>query len=151
MCDATNATLNHDPQNMVNRNDPPSSFWDYGFKPTWWQSITWWDASQRGVLIDNTVKVNITFSFNKTYDITGDIKVTFYSAKPKAIIFEKSTDTGLTWTPYAYFADSCATRFSTPIEKKTSAETFINFKAYCEEDTSTIAEQVEINNFAFPR
>ena len=145
MCNSSNPSETHAPENMVNANDPPSGFWDLGIRPTWWQSITWWDAQQRGLLIDNTVKVNVTFSFNKTYAVTGNVKVTFYSAKPKAVIIERSTDFGQTWTPFGYFADNCQTRFATPIPTKLSVATVNNFQAYCEQSTNTVAEQVEFD------
>lgn len=141
-CNSSNPSQTHVPANMFNDNDPPSGFWDAGIKPKWWQSITWWDARQRGLLIDNTLKVNVTFSFNKTFDITGAMKVTFYSAKPKAVIIERSVDFGKSWTAYSYFADNCATRFATPIPTRITAKTVNNFLAYCEESRSTIAQQV---------
>ena len=142
MCNSSNPSQTHAPENMINSNDPPSGFWDLGRKPTWWQSVTWWDARQRGLLIDGTVKVNVTFSFNKSYVITGNVRVTFYSAKPKAAIIERSTDFGQTWKPYGYFADNCQTRFSTPIPTRLSVSTVNNFQAYCEQTTNTVAEQV---------
>ena len=141
-CNNSNPSTSHGPEKMIDSYNPPSGFWDLGAKPTWWQSITWWDARQRGLLIDNTVKVNVTFSFNKTFVITGDITVTFYSAKPKAVIIERSNDSGRTWMPYSYFADNCNSRFATPILKKTSAITVDNFRAYCVEATNPAAEQV---------
>ena len=143
ICNSSNPSKQHGTKNMQD-SDYPSGYWGAVYKPTWWQSITWWDAKQRGLLIGNTVKVNLTLSMNKTFDITGDIKITFYSSRPKAMIIERSSDFGRSWQPYSYYADNCDTRFATPILKKTSATTVDNYRAYCEENRNTVAEQVKI-------
>ena len=137
MCNSSKPSTNHGPEKMAD-NDPLSSYWDYGFPPTWWQSITWWDARQRGLLVDNTVKVNLTLSINKSYDLTGDIKITFYSSKPNAMIIERSSDFGNTWRPFRYYADNCRTRFGATVPT-TPAN---NFQAYCVEKSNAAAVQV---------
>lgn len=137
-CNSSNPSENHGPEKMGD-NDPLSSYWDSGYKPTWWQSITWWDARQRGLLVDNTVKVNLTLSINKSYDLTGDIKITFYSSKPNAMIIERSSDFGNTWRPFRYYADNCRTRFGASVP--TIPEN--NFQAYCVEKSNAAAVQVK--------
>eukprot|EP00795_Rhopilema_esculentum_P010926 gene10926-19760_t len=150
ICNSSNPSKQHGTQNMQD-SDYPSGYWGAVYKPTWWQSITWWDAQQRGLLIGNTVKVNLTLSMNKSFDITGDIKgdikITFYSSRPKAMIIERSADFGRSWQPYSYYADNCDTRFATPILKKTSATIVDNYRAYCEENRNTVAEQGVIISF----
>ena len=101
MCNAKNASEKHPPDFMIDP-DYPTDYWAYGFKPTWWQSLTWWDAYQQQKLVDNVLKVNLTLSMNKTYDITGVIAITFYSNKPHAVALERSTDNGVSWKPYRY-------------------------------------------------
>ena len=72
---------------------------------TWWQSQNWYEWSQYHS--QQPLPINITISFNKSYVLTGDIRVTFKFAKPAQMVMEKSTDFGLTWTPLQYFADNC--------------------------------------------
>ena len=138
MCNATSTTESHGSDKMKDTDTPVGS-WDLGFKPTWWQSISWWDARSKGLLIDNTVKVNLTISMNKSYDITGDIKITFYSSKPNALILEKSSDFGLTWTPYRYYADNCNLRFGSSVPTSSAN----NFQAICQQQPNVAAVQVD--------
>ena len=76
---------------------------------TWWQSQNWWEWYQEG--LQQPLPVYITISFNKSYVLTGEIKVTFKFTKPAKMVMEKSTDFGLSWTPLQYFADNCQERF----------------------------------------
>ena len=135
VCNASNPNLSHGPQNMRD-SDYSSDFWGPNYQPTWWQSITWWDARSRGLLVDDTIKVNLTVSLNKTYVITGSIKITFYSSKPNAFVFEKSTDHGVTWTPFKYYADNCNLRFGV---QPTSSN---RFQATCLQASNVAAIQV---------
>ncbi len=137
MCNASDPRWSHGPEKMQDT-DFQSIYWGSLYQPTWWQSITWWDAFQRGLLIDNTVKVNLTLSMNKSYDITGDIKITFYSSKPNAIVIEKSADFGVSWTPYRYYADNCNTRFGASVPTSSSNR----YQAICIQAPNTAAIQV---------
>eukprot|EP00111_Clytia_hemisphaerica_P003965 TCONS_00011362-protein len=110
ICNAS-STMNSHPVRHMTDKDFPLNFWDFGYKPTWWQSITWWDAKQMNILTDGTLKINLTLSMNKSYDLTGSIQLTFYSSKPHAFVIERSSDFGNSWKPYRYYADQCALRF----------------------------------------
>jgi len=110
ICNSSSPTNSH-PINHITDKDYPLNYWNFGYKPTWWQSITWWDAKQQNLLIDNTLKINLTLSMNKSYDLTGSFKLTFYSSKPHAFCIEKSADFGKTWKPFRYYADRCDVRF----------------------------------------
>lgn len=129
MCNASSLVDSHPLQYLTDQNH---------YKPTWWQSITWWDAKQRSLLIDNTLKLKLTLSMNKSFDLTGTFVVNFYSSKPHAFIFERSSDFGETWKPYRYYADNCRSRFP-----NVSLFTDINsnMDVYCVEDNSLRAVQ----------
>lgn len=136
-CYVCNTTNKH-PSSFMRDKDYPISYWNFGFKPTWWQSITWWDARERNLLTKDTLKVQLVVSMNKTYDLTGKIRITFYSSKPHALIIEKSIDFGSTWVPYRFYADNCLLRFKNiMIFKDITSSTDI----YCEEDQNINAVQ----------
>ena len=109
-CNSSSSAKSHLVKHMTDK-DYSLYYWNLGLKPTWWQSITWWDAKQKSLLIDNTLKINLTLSMNKSYDLTGSFQVTFYSSKPHALILERSSDFGKSWKPYRYYADQCSLRF----------------------------------------
>lgn len=136
-CNASSFLHRH-PSRYLTDNDNPLNFQTSGFKQTWWQSVTWWDAKQQSLLVNDILKVKLTLSMNKTYDLTGTIKVTFYSSKPHAFVFEKSSDYGLTWIPYRYYADDCTYRFPN-VSNKSSVKTALD--VYCVEDKSVTAVQ----------
>ena len=129
ICNSSSSTEKH-PTNFIADKHDPTVPWRYA-RPTWWQSITWWDAKQRLLLVNNTLKVKISVSLNKTYDLTGSIRVTFYSSKPHAFVFERSSDYGQSWAPYRYYADDCARRFMN-IPKIMDIKSAID--VYCLED-----------------
>lgn len=107
---------------------------------TSWQSVTWWEWYQNNNQTDEPLMVNVTISFNKSYAITGEIRVTFKSPRPYKMILERSTDKGLTWSPLQYYADDCKERFnmsSTPVE----SITFSNFDLHCVQDYSDSTPQ----------
>eukprot|EP00794_Sanderia_malayensis_P015666 gene15666-17246_t len=146
-CNASSPRLSHGPEKMKD-NDYPSSYWGTFYQPTWWQSITWWDASQRGLLVDGTIKVNLTLSMNKSYDITGDIKMIFYSSKPNAFIIEKSMDFGASWIPYRYYADNCNVRFGSTVPTSSANQ----FEAVCIQATNAArssGSEVKFNPMSF--
>ena len=76
---------------------------------TWWQSQNWWEW--RNQHSQEPLLINITISFNKSYVLTGDVRVMFKYNKPQKMIMEKSIDFGVTWTPLQYFADDCQEKF----------------------------------------
>ncbi len=104
-CD--NSTLVHPAEFMI---DGSGGYSKSNFE-TWWQSQNWWEWFQERGEHPLPLPVNITISFNKSYVLTGEIRVTFKFTKPAKMVMEKSTDFGLTWTPLQYFADNCQTRF----------------------------------------
>ena len=136
ICNSSSSVLKH-PSSYINDKFFPVSFWNV-YKPTWWQSVTWWDAKQRNLLINNTLKVQLTVSMNKTYDLTGSFKIVFYSSKPNALILEKSIDYGKTWTPYRYYADNCQRRFKSVLKFENSRN---HLDVYCEEEKTLNAIQ----------
>lgn len=102
---------------------------------TRWQSVTWWDWYQNNNKTDEPLKVNVRISFNKTYLITGVIRLIFKSPRPIEMILEKSDDKGKTWTALQYYAEDCLRRFnmsSTPDESISKGD----FGLYCVEDYS---------------
>ena len=102
---------------------------------TRWQSVTWWDWYQNNNKTDEPLKVNVRISFNKTYLITGVIRLIFKSPRPIEMIMEKSDDKGKTWTALQYYAEDCLRRFnmsSTPDESISKGD----FGLYCVEDYS---------------
>ena len=104
-CDNSTNTTKHPAEFMF---DPSGRYSTSNFE-TWWQSQNWWEWSQYHK--QAPLPVNITISFNKSYVLTGDIRVTFKFTKPAKMVMEKSTDFGQTWTPLQYFADNCQRKF----------------------------------------
>lgn len=107
---------------------------------TSWQSVTWWEWYINNNFTDEPLKVNVTISFDKSYSITGEIRVTFKSPRPFKMILEKSMDKGMTWSPLQYYADDCNGRFntpSTPVESITDGD----FGLHCVEEYSETTPQ----------
>ena len=104
-CNSSSVQNSHPAKFMIDRSNGYSTS---NFE-TWWQSQNWWEWLQQHN--QDPLTVNITISFNKSYVLTGDIRITFKFTKPQKIVLEKSTDFGLTWIPLQYFADNCLNRF----------------------------------------
>ena len=143
VCNSSSSANSHPVQHMTDK-DFPLRYWSTNSKPTWWQSITWWDAKQRSLLVNNTLKINVILSMNKSYDLTGSFQVTFYSSKPHAFVFERSSDFGETWQPYRYYADDCPLRFPT-IEKLDDRNT--QREPFCVEHQSLAAVEGSVVKF----
>ncbi len=100
ICDASNPALSHPPSNMVDLNDPSNL--------TWWQSQSWWRTNKDGSSkMFEPIKVNVTINFRKLYLITGSIRVTFRTVRPKRMFISRSSDYGKTWRVYEYYAKNC--------------------------------------------
>ena len=111
-----------------------------GSLSTSWQSVTWWEWYNNNNQTDEPLKVNVTISFNKSYAITGEIRLTFKSPRPVEMILEKSNDKGQTWTPLQYYAENCMQRFNmsnTPVETITLGD----YKLHCTQDYSDLSPQ----------
>lgn len=104
-CNSSSEEFSHPASLMIDRKNRYSTS---NFE-TWWQSQNSWEWLQQ----HNTqfLPVNITVSFNKSYVITGNIKVTFKFTKPAQMVIEKSMDFGESWQPLQFFADDCRRRF----------------------------------------
>lgn len=117
-CNSTSSENIHPAGFMIDRSGGYSSS---NFE-TWWQSQNWWEWLQDGG--QQPLPVNITISLNKSYVLTGDVRVAFKFTKPAQMVMEKSTDFGLTWIPLQYFADNCQARFGmqrSPLNCSTNA------------------------------
>lgn len=77
---------------------------------TWWQSETWWEWYKTNQI--DPIQVNVSLSFNKSFDIMGEIRIVFDSPRPSAMILEKSKNKGRSWLPLQYYADDCQARFN---------------------------------------
>ena len=104
-CNSSSVQNRHPPQFMIDRG---AGFSTSNFE-TWWLSQNWWEWSQQHN--QGPLTVNISISFNKSYVLTGDTRITFKFTKPQKMVLEKSTDFGQTWIPLQYFADDCQNRF----------------------------------------
>ncbi|XP_033103359.1 laminin subunit beta-1-like [Anneissia japonica] len=108
-CDATMDSLAHPPENIY---DEPSQ--DLS-QVTWWQSISWYDYPV-------PLHLNVTLEFNHTYLLNSDIMIVFQSGRPQMMVLEKSSDYGLTWEPYQYYAQDCS-EFGMIAKENTEIET----------------------------
>jgi len=78
---------------------------------TWWQSWTW--AGHDGIgSYPTALEVNVTLSFNKSYELAEDIVITWRGSRPQEMILEKSTDNGGTWEILQIYAMSCSEYFA---------------------------------------
>lgn len=100
-CDASNTSRAHLPEHITD-----------GSSATFWQS-------QNITIVQYPNSVNITFSFNRTFEIRN-INVTFQSLRPESFTILKSTDFGDTYTPFHYFSLSCNTTYG--VEESTAVE-----------------------------
>ncbi|XP_077986467.1 laminin subunit alpha-3-like [Glandiceps talaboti] len=99
-CNASIPEEAHPPELMIdNEDDLPSH--------TWWQSVKWSDFTA-------PLYINVTLSFNKTFILADDIDLTFMSGRPQQLMLSKSTDFGLTWEVYQYYAQDCTIDFGMP-------------------------------------
>lgn len=71
---------------------------------TYWQTVTW-------SRYPDPLLANITLSWNKSLEVTGDIAITFEYGRPTIMVLEKSLDKGRTWQPYQFYADDCMEAF----------------------------------------
>ncbi|XP_048586843.1 laminin subunit beta-2 isoform X1 [Nematostella vectensis] len=133
-CDANSSNSNeHHPVTNLVDNELVLPF--YAQKYTWWQSQTWWETNQLGLSsIENPPKVNITLSFGKRYQLSGHIKATFYSKRPKAMCFDKSNDFGHTWETLLCYAWRCDRFYN--MEPQSNPDPANPFKLYCTEEYS---------------
>ena len=127
-CDAKVPKNSYPARNMVDFQEP--------FNITWWQSTTWWQSNLRGLstLLDPP-KVNVTLSFNKLYLVSGGVRVTFYTVRPKKMAIQRSNDYGKTWLTYQYYAKDCQNSYGlTPDPTITTAN---RFSAICTQKFSS--------------
>lgn len=110
------------------------------FLSTSWQSVTWWEWYNNNNKTEEPLRVNVTLSFNKSYAMTGEIRLVFKSPRPIEMILLKSDDKGQTWTPLQYYAEDCMKRFNvsnTPVESITLG----NYGLHCTQDYSDLTPQ----------
>ncbi|XP_061671950.1 netrin-G2 isoform X7 [Syngnathoides biaculeatus] len=98
-CDASSPDLSHPPQLMGDR--------ERGGLITYWQTVTWSKYPE-------PLLANITLSWNKSLEVVDDLVVSFEYGRPTSMVLEKSTDRGLTWQPYQFYADDCMETFGMP-------------------------------------
>ena len=102
-CDASNPELAHGPELMTDEQGTES----------FWQSQSFRYVQYPGF-------VNITLSFNKTYELRN-IDVVFQYIRPDSMAIYRSTDYGATFTPYQYFSNQCPTFYDTQLHDETLA------------------------------
>ena len=90
-CDASDPSSAHPPEHIT---DVHSA-----------DAVTYWQ-SQNHTVVQYPNSVNITFSFNRTFEVRN-IAVTFHSSRPESYIILISTDFGSTYTPLQYYSQSC--------------------------------------------
>ncbi|XP_048586842.1 laminin subunit gamma-1 [Nematostella vectensis] len=129
-CNASSPTERHPIEYIADKSP--------GSDATFWQSETWWDWYQKNPRDD--LKVNVSISFNKTYDITGHIMFTFESPRPSKAILEKSFDKGQTWDPLQYYSFNCRKDFGMENTDPTENR-FGDFSAKCTEKYSSSSPQ----------
>nr|XP_061807304.1 netrin-G2-like [Nerophis lumbriciformis]XP_061811990.1 netrin-G2-like [Nerophis lumbriciformis] len=98
-CDASSPDLSHPPQLMGDR--------ERGGLVTYWQTVTWSQYPE-------PLLANVTLSWNKSLEAADDLVVSFEYGRPTAMVLDKSTDKGLTWQPYQFYADDCMETFGMP-------------------------------------
>ena len=90
-CDASVSELAHPPSYMTDIDGGNLTFWQ----------------SQNLSIVQYPNSVIITFSLNKTYDISR-ITITFQSRRPESYAIFKSTDYGASFVPFHYYSLSCS-------------------------------------------
>lgn len=103
-CEKSVWTEFHPPQLMVDESPRPRY-------DTWWQSVTWREFPV-------PLRINITASFNKSYELQSDVKITFKSPRPERMVLEKSVDFGDTWRVWQYYDVNCSDYVSRGIAVK---------------------------------
>ncbi|CAF97128.1 unnamed protein product, partial [Tetraodon nigroviridis] len=98
-CDASNPDLAHPPQLMQDR--------ERNGLITYWQTVTWRRHPE-------PLLANITMTWNKSLELTGDVQITFEYGRPTIMILDKSMDHGRSWQPYQFYADDCTDAFNMP-------------------------------------
>lgn len=91
-CDAAESSSAHPPEHITDMHSA--------------NAVTYWQ-SQNFSVVQYPNSVNITFSFNRTFDIR-DITVIFHSSRPESYTVLGSTDFGLTYTPLRFYSLSCS-------------------------------------------
>ena len=109
VCDAKVPQSSYPARNMVDFHNPVNI--------TWWQSTTWWQSKVEGLsTLADPPKVNITLSFDKLYLVSGGVRVTFYTLRPKKMAIQRSHDYGKTWSTYQYYAKNCQNFYGLPAD-----------------------------------
>ncbi|XP_049618626.1 uncharacterized protein [Syngnathus scovelli] len=98
-CDASSPDLSHPPQLMGDR--------ERGGLITYWQTVPWSKYPE-------PLLANVTLSWNKSLEVVDDLVVSFEYGRPTSMVLDKSTDKGLTWRPYQFYADDCMETFGMP-------------------------------------
>ena len=94
ICDEKDATKRHPPEYMLDQRRYSSNI------DTWWQSVAW-------AKYPDPLEVNITISFDKSYELQSDLSIRFHSSRPRSMVLEKSTDFGQTWSVLQYYNKNC--------------------------------------------
>ena len=102
-CDASDEPLAHLPEHITDPHLDPVTFWQ----------------SQNFTIVQYPNSVNITFSFNRSFEIR-DILIEFHSSRPESYTILKSTDFGQTYTPFHFFSLSCDATYG--VEEGTTVE-----------------------------
>ncbi|XP_031551742.1 laminin subunit alpha-5-like [Actinia tenebrosa] len=128
-CNSSNSDDSHPAKYIVDKSTSPTK---------WWQSETWWKWHQTHPT--ESLQVNITLSFSKSFDMTGLLALTFESPRPLQMILEKSSDWGRSWITLQYYASNCEQRFN--METTDPLEMRLNdSKPFCTEKYSLISPQ----------
>jgi hypothetical protein len=131
MCNSSDSKKKHPVQYIVDKgNNGPL---------TWWQSETWWKWHPSHPT--ESLQVNITLNFNKSFDMTGLLTLTFESLRPHQMVLEKSSDWGRNWTVLQYYASSCEQRFNGMKNTDPTVMRPNNLTAYCTERYSGTSPQ----------
>ena len=95
-CDASDPKTYHGPELMTDEEET--------LKPT---EFSYWQSQNYVAIYRNSPgHVNITMSFNKTFELSY-VNILFKYIRPESMIILKSTDFGRTFTPYQYFSGRC--------------------------------------------
>ena len=120
ICDETLSETAYGPERMVD-----------AIPNTAWQSQTF-SFVQPGY--SDPGHVNVTFSFNKTFEVFS-ITVTFQRSRPDSLTILKSIDHGETFTPFQYFSNDCEGFYGEPTHDMRAADPQT---ALCSDEQSSI-------------